>query len=504
MGCLAMIGMQRLRDELSPILDLSEDRRVLFAGTFVLVLLGLAVGILKAPPLLLGVGLAGIAVVAFFFTRPGPALLFLFAFRLELDLLWWLPGKVLSMNLMELYTGGVTGLAAVLFVLELRRMDRHPCMPAFIPYLLVLIIGGLRNLEVRAAAEILAKYINPLLMMFLVSAFVKTREDRRRFAQIIAAVSVIPVLISLHHLVLGHPSTFMLQGYRRLLGGYQNLHNHALMMMAFAALLGWTALVTRRTRDRVAIGVIAGVAALCLYQTYVRTALLALAVFGVVLMWASGRQRLLLIGGVLGLVFVSFTPAVQDRFKDLVLFFLPNQNVMSRAKLGSGRMGIWTASIREYLSYGLGDVVLGLGIGKHYLLTREAFNPYLSRKGGQVDAHSDYLTMTFQVGPVATLSYVVMQLHILRSGFQVFRRSPDPWARQFAAYTIGMCVAATAANLVSNAFINRATLGWFFWAMAGLMFGEYSQLRREGRIAPRGPVPQAAGGVAPSSPSFSA
>jgi hypothetical protein len=45
-----------------------------------------------------------------------------------------------------------------------------------------------------------------------------------------------------------------------------------------------------------------------------------------------------------------------------------------------------------------------------------------------------------------------------------------------------MCVAATAANMVSNAFINRATLGWFFWALAGLMFAEYQQLRREGLI----------------------
>jgi hypothetical protein len=480
LGAVIMRVLSELWEELRP--SVGEERRITFAVIFVLSFLVLAVGIMKATPLLLGAALAGIAVVAFFFSRPAQALLYLFAFRLVLDLLWWLPGKVLSMNLMEIYTGGVTGLAAILFVLELRRVDRHPCMPAFLPYVLVLLIGGLRNLEVRSAAEILAKYINPLLMMFLVSAFVNTREDRRRFARIIAMVSVIPVMISLHHLVTGHGSSFMLSGYKRLLGGYQNLHNHALMMMAFSALLIWWTLVVSDKRERLVTGGMAVIAMLCLYQTYVRTAWLALAVFGAVLLWASGRQRILVMGGLIGLVFVSFTPAVQDRFKDLVLFFLPNQEVMSRAKLGSGRMGIWTASIREYLSYGLGDVVLGLGIGKHWLLTREAFNPYTFRKGGQVDAHSDYLTMTFQVGPIATLSYIVMQFHILRCGFVVFKRSPDPWARQFGAYTIGMCVAATAANMVSNAFINRATLGWFFWALAGLMFAEYQQLRREGLI----------------------
>ena len=48
---------------------------------------------------------------------------------------------------MELFTGGVSGLAGILVALELRKHARHPCLPAIVPYVVVLAFGGLRNLE---------------------------------------------------------------------------------------------------------------------------------------------------------------------------------------------------------------------------------------------------------------------------------------------------------------------------------------------------------------------
>lgn len=452
-------------------------------------ILFLTVAVLKLPVKAQVAGIGGLLMVGYFFGRPKEALLTFFAGRLVLDLLWWLPGNFGSLNLMEIYTGAVTAMAAVLVVLDLRRVQNHPCTPALLPYVAVLLIGGLRNLELRSAAEIMARYINPLLMTLLVSAYYTERAERVRFAKVTAATSLIPVGVSVHHLVTGHGSAFMLQGYKRLLGGYENLHNHALMMLVFSAFLIWWTLAVKRWSHRLGLGLLAGLAVLCLYQTYVRTALLALAVFLVSLLALSGRRGMLAVAGLAGLVVMVATPDLQDRFKDLVLFFAPDESVMSREKLGSGRMGIWTASIGEYLSYPLGDILLGLGIGKHWLLTREAFNPFVLRKGGTVDTHSDYLTMTFQVGPLATLSYIVMQLQVLRCGWIVFKRSPDAWSRQFGAFAAALCVAATTANLVSNSFINRATLGWFFWAMAGVMFAEYQQLVRDGLVTPRrGPL----------------
>jgi O-Antigen ligase len=413
-----------------------------------------------------------------------------FCARLILDLLWWIPGSIASLNLMELFTGGATALFAALFVADIRRHERHPCLLAFVPYVVVLGFGGMRNLELRAGMEILVKYISPLLLMFLISGWQNTPELRRRFLWVTSAVITIPVLVSLHHWLTGHHSSFELQGYRRLLGGYQNLHNHALMMMAFTSLAAWWFFQVKGRRNQAAMALFAAAALAVLYLTYVRTALVALAAFLGAFLFLSGRRPMLAAGIIVGSLFIASTPAMQDRFKDLVLFFVPGDDVVDKRKLGSGRWGIWTASVGEYLARPVGDIVFGLGIGKHYMLTAEAYNPLVLRKGGSVDAHSDYLTMTFQVGPIATLCYLSMQAQILRSGLRVLRGAPDLRVRQFAAYVMALNIGSVAANMVSNAFINRVSLGWFFWAMVGLLFAAERDLDKNGAGGPPGAEPQ--------------
>jgi len=423
-----------------------------------------------------------------FFTRPEYALLIFFAMRAIFDLLWWIPGTILSLNMMELFTGAVTGLAAVMFVLDLKRLDWHPCLPAFIPYVTVILIGGVRDLAFRSGAEITARYVSPLLIMFLMSAYFDSRFRRRRLFLVATAVGVIPVVVSLYKLSQGQMHTYYLAGYWRLLGGYKNLHNHALMMMFITTMVAWWFM---RTQDRAwkAMLLVYGLGSVsCMYLTYARTAYLGLAVFFAVYFYVTGQRRLLAAGAVALVIFVMSSSMMQDRFKDLVYFFMTEEESgFLRRKLGSGRWGLWTSSFREYLRHPLGDIVLGLGIGKHWLLTRQYFNPYAIAQQGFVDPHNDYLTMTYQVGPIATLSYLAMQVQAVRYGLRVYRWSDDAWSRSLGAYVVGLCATATVANSVSNAFINRTTLGWYFWGIAGLMFAEYGRLARitdEGRRRP--------------------
>ena len=458
---------------------------LLALGTLLLSLMSAAV--LYLPPAAQLALLLGVSGVVFFFSRPALALGGFFLFRIVLDLMWWLPGSVASLNPMEAYTGAVTGLCAVLFLLELRRVDHHPCLTAFLPYVAVLAFGGLRNLELRSGAEILARYLSPLLLMFLISAFMRERKQRQLFFYAVIATFAVPVLFSLYHLARGQMNVYTLAGYHRLMGGYKNLHSHALMMLVISAAGLWMfaqASIRRDRRGQAVMLAYTGAAALCMYLTYVRTAILALGVCGAVYLVVTRRTRVLGAGALLVVVFVLFTPAMQDRFKDLILFFAPDDNVLVRRKLGSGRMAIWTAGLTAYFQSSLGDIILGLGIGKHWLLTRGAFNPYAIASDGYVDPHSDYLTMTFQVGPIATISYVFMQLQIVRSGLIVHRSSPDRFARELAAFNIALCAGATVANMVSNSFINRITVGWMMWGLAALTFGEHMQLMREG-IVPR-------------------
>ena len=481
--------MQRLTSAITALLPQRDGDSggppLLLLGVGGVMLTALSAAVIVLPPsaqlALVAAAIAGLG----FFWRPALALAGFFLFRIVLDLMWWLPGSIASLNPMEAYTGAVTGLCAVLFALELRRVEAHPCLPAFLPYVAVLAFGGLRNLEVRSAAEILARYLSPLLLMFLLSAFLSDRRQRQRFLLAVLATFTVPLAVSLFHLAGGQMNSYSLAGYHRLMGGYKNLHSHALMMLVIAAAGLWAWVQTALLKHRRGQLLMAGyttAAALCMYLTYVRTAILALGVCGAVYLLVTRRHRLLLTGAGVVALFVLFTPAMQDRFKDLILLFAPDDNVLVRRKLGSGRMAIWTAGVTAYLQAPIGDIILGLGIGKHWLLTRGAFNPYAMAQDGYVDPHSDYLTMTFQVGPIATASYVLMQLQIVRSGLIVHRWSPDRLSRELAAFNVALCAGATVANMVSNSFINRITVGWMMWGLAALTFGEHMQLKREGAI----------------------
>lgn len=447
------------------------------------VLLAVLTGTVLTLPAIMQLAVIGaVFAVALTFARPAMMITFYFLVRILMDLMWWIPGSIGSLNIMEMYTGGATVLAGALMVLHIRRAERHPALLPFLMYALVLTIGGMRNLEVRTGAEIFARYLSPFIVMFVITAQLDSRLKRRRFVVATTAVCIIPVMISLFHLANGQQYKFFLQGYYRLIGGYMNLHPHALSMVIIAALAGWWTLQVQDRRWKLFFLAYAGAAAACLYFTYVRTGIVALGIFTVVLLWVTGRKRALALGIVAVGVFVVLTPSMQDRFKDIAAILFPDDAIMDQAKIGSGRFRIWTAAVSGYLSRPFSDILLGLGIGKHFLLTREAFNPYAPAKGGFIDTHSDYLTMTFQVGPVATASYITMQAMVAWTSLQVWRRSPDRFSRQFAAFSLALVCGASAANVLSNAFINRITQSWVLWGTAGITFAEYLQLEREGLL----------------------
>ena len=447
----------------------------LFVGLFVV----LAVAILTLP-----VGaqvglLAGAAGTAFFFARPQLALLFVFVGRVVVDLLWRLPFSVGGLNIKEAFGGGVTALGFVLLLLELRRVDRHPSLPPFVVYLGVLAVGAARNLEVRAAAEIAAKYVSPLLVLFLIPAFFTTRASRDRFLRWGLAVFFVPVALALYHYADGQMATYVRDGYhrpRRLRTSAQprTLHGHRRCV----ALWWW--FQEHTPRQGAAHGPSLGSTAL--YNTYVRTGQLALVVFVGTFLLLTGRRQYVAAGLVVAVVFIAVTPAMQDRFKDVVLLLFPDDDVIARHKLGSGRMGIWTASIASYLDASPADVVFGHGIGKHWLLTLGAYNPYKLASDFSRDAHSDYLSMTFQIGPIATAAYLLMQVQVVWVAWQVRAHAGTRRQREYGSFVVALMVGATVANMVSNSFINRVTQSWMLWAFSGLAFAEYFTLVGEGRI----------------------
>lgn len=428
----------------------------------------------------------------YFFTKPRNALLAVFFIRVIIDLFWWVDASVGGLNVLEAFGGGVAALAAVLFYLELRKVERIPGFLALSCYLAVLVIAAGRSGEVRDAAEIMAKYIVPLLLMFLVSAIMNTRQHRRTLLLVITAAAVCSLLLSTYHLATGQIYEHWRQGYYRLVGGYHNLHNHALFLLVLNSILFFWLTNTRGWQRALVLG-LQGLALLCMYYTFVRTALTGFAVFVGVYLAVQRRWGLLGLGLAAGLVMVATNLSLQDRFSDLVTF-LGDDSLADRRTLGSGRIGIWSTSFAEFSRQSPTDILLGLGLGGHYEMTDMYADMYRSNeKSENLDSHNDYLSLLYQLGPIAVISYIALQIEVIRQGLFVFRNALDSWTRRFGAYMIALTSVTVVTNFLSNSFIQRVTVAWLFWGMVGILFASALEIRRRQALERRpGVVPMPA------------
>lgn len=426
-------------------------------------------GILFTDPKLVLGGIVAIILALVFFSRPAYSLIGVFVIRVIIDLFWWAPVDVGGLNVLEAFGGGVAAMGAVLFYLELRRVEKNRGFVALVVYFVILIVASVRSGDVRDAAEILAKYVSPLLLMFLVSSLMDSSELRRKFLIFVTLACLVSLAVSVYHLATGQMAEHFRQGYFRLVGGYKNLHNHALFLLVCNALIFfWMMRAQDRWRQALLLGLQA-LALACLYFTYVRTALTGLAVFVGVFLVLEKKWNLLLVAG-LGAVAVLVTNAdLQDRFSDVVAIFGEGDALGSKRTLGSGRFGIWTMSFGEFTRQGLTDQLLGLGLGGHYEMTDPYQDMYRSlEKSENLDPHNDYLSLLYQLGPVAVICYVGLQAQVIYRGIQLRRVARSPFARAFGSMLIALTVVTFITNFLSNAFIQRVTVAWLFWGLAGI------------------------------------
>ena len=154
--------------------------------------------------------------------------------------------------------------------------------------------------------------------------------------------------------------------------------------------------------------------------------------------------------------------------------------MLDKREIGSGRWGLWTMSMKEYLSLPAWDQILGPGLGQHMVLTLDFVRQFHTRKGFELDPHNDLLLLLYQIGPIGLGIYLWMQWKVLKTAAAVRLLAPtDRFATHLAAYVSAMTVMVFITNIVNNSFIHRASPGWYYWCMCGLLFAEYGQLRRE-------------------------
>jgi len=423
-------------------------------------------------------------IIGFFaLVQPVVALFFVFVARGVFDLLWWIPGTVFGLNMLQLFSGAVAGLTASFFLLEVRRFERHPCFRPFLVYSGLMVFAFARNFffgksHVLGTADLLVQYTSPFLLLFLSSDLFRDRALRRRLLLIVTLVGVVPICTSLYHYFQGQMGSYYLHGYFRLLGGYKNLHNHAIMMLLFAALFFfWASFPRLPLALRAGALAFVGGACFALYETFIRTGLLGLAVFFLVYLLALRRWSLVGLAVVGAGLFAFLDPVIRERFVDVVLLFQWDNTFLDRDELGSGRWGIWATSLREFSRQDLWNLVLGLGLGGHW----DMVAPWV--KGYQLatpalDPHNDFLLLLYQVGPVGVAAYVVMVWQVVRESRALVREADGTWARLLGALVLALAAVVLVTNAVSNSFVHRTSPAWYFWGFAGLVFAERADLAR--------------------------
>lgn len=436
----------------------------------------LAAGVVRTEPLLMLAAVLGVAGGLFFLVKPVETVLVAIVFRVFLDILWWVPFSVGGLNLSQLFSGGVFVMLAVVVFLRAKALRDHPSAGWALGMVALLSLATLRAIELSADVDILVRYYTSPLLLLATALIFDTPRLRRVMVWLITLAAAVPVAVSMYKLATGM-SGYVLHGYARLLGGYKNIHNHALVMMLFSILFLGMSGVVRKRWQRWALWGLSGASMVAIYFTYTRTGMLGVAIALLAFLLAQKRYNLVGAAVLAGSILVLMDPDVQDRFSDLLAVFDPDVESTDRRALGSGRWGLWTWSMKEYLARPVGDIIFGLGLGGHRITTLD-WSRAFHRVGLTLDPHNDYLLFLYQMGPLGVVVYLGMVWSVFKSAVLVRRHGEDDWSRMFAATVIGLSAAVVLTNGVSNSFIHRSAPGWYYWTLGGLMVAEAMAVKR--------------------------
>ena len=436
------------------------------------------------PPMQVAVVVASILLVVYFFTRPLIALFAVFCLRAILDLLWWIPGTIMGLNMMQLFSAAVFVLVTTQLFLDLKRLQEHPCFKLLLGFVVLMVIAIARCDDIPRNLDSIVRYTSPFMLFFMVSIHFDKEMYRSGLLKWIAIIGVIPVTLSVYHYTSGQMGQVELHGYNRLLGGYKNLHNMALMTMFFATIYIFWLWRAPHMFGVVVLGGMTMLVTFMLYKTYIRTGLVGMGVFMTVFLVAYKRYRTLAVVLVAGILFIALDASMQDRFGDLSLMFDTDRIALDKRKLGSGRWGIWSMSVGKFMQQSPWDLILGLGLGGQRAMTIDWVRLFHA-KHTTLDPHNDMLLVLFQLGPGGILVYLGFQVQVVRYALKL-RNSPvsTPFGRGLAVYVIALTAAVFVTNSISNSFVHRTSPGWYYWCLCGLMFAEWASIKAKEQADP--------------------
>ncbi|NOY26654.1 MAG: hypothetical protein GXP62_12340 [Oligoflexia bacterium] len=291
--------------------------------------------VVVSPILALGLVL-GLVAGLFFLVRPVETLLVALVARVFLDILWWVPFTFDGLNLSQIFSGVTFVMLCVITLLRARELRKCPVAAWSLAMIALLVFSAVRAIDLLGDIELLIRYMMAPLMVLSISVVFRDPATRRRLVKLLSIAALVPIGYSMFTLATG-VNDYVLHGYDRLLGGYKNIHNHALVMMVFSVMFISWARAAERNWVRLGAWLVVGSSFAAIYYTYTRTGLLGWVLSVFVILVILKQWRLLSIVCTVGAIVVLMNPDVQDRFSDLVDVFDPSVRSVDRRSLGSGR-----------------------------------------------------------------------------------------------------------------------------------------------------------------------
>ena len=222
-----------------------------------------------------------------------------------------------------------------------------------------------------------------------------------------------------------------------------------------------------------------------LYLTQTRATLIVFGVFSLIYLYLSNRKSILFVGLVMLSVAVVLNPVALQRFSEFSrlfsVFFNNSPQEIDLSSVGSGRFGLWSNSMEAYLDHSLPEILLGLGFGYHWGLTRGAYSGFALVQGGYVDTHNDMLRILYQIGPFGLLLFLIMLYHGAKTAYWLIQNAKNKQQREAGAVLVALCVAIVINNVFSNGINSRTTFGWCFWALLAIAYIAKREILNERR-----------------------
>jgi hypothetical protein len=416
---------------------------------------------------------------ATFYARPRVSVVVLTMLQTSFGMLWWVPGNIGGLRLLEAFGGAAFVLIAMQLALVLRRAERGPLPTLVALYTVLLAIAGLRASSGFVGFGEFTRYAGAGLLLVVMATMYTTAHSQRLAALALALTGVPPLIVSAIAFVGGQPQREIdSHGLERLRGGFQHVSSQGQTMAVMAALAFVLADALKGRWRLLAYAYGIGCTA-TVFLSHSRTSQVGLATF--MLAYLTLRRRFVLLAAIfaVGIGTLGSSALFQERFSDIPAFFEadPLEGQEAVDDLGSGRIGIWRNSLTSFTDMKADELLLGVGMGDH----RSLYDETMER--GRA-SHNDYLTLLFQLGPLGPLLYLVMLAYGAQIAWRLRSVATRPWEQLIADFTLAMSGTVLTMNFFSNSFVSRINTAWIYWGAVGLTLAVYARLQREG-VAPR-------------------